>query len=664
MRFTIEPRLLDHFGLAMYNTVPKAIAELAANAYDADATRVDIAYSEDEISIADNGGGMSTEDLQDDYLRLGRDRRDDDDEGGETTARGRPVIGNKGIGKLAGFGIAQTMVVRTWRGGVETTITLDREEMEDATDLESFEFEPEIRNVKKAGHGTEVRLDGLLDDINLIAEEKLRGYLARHLPARADWAIYVNGTECTPEDIPGERHEFSDKIAGHGKVSGYYIVASDRRGLQSGFAIRVRDRIVQEQSLFGLNQQAHGFFHLARIVGELNPDFLDPVSGDQTRRDKFVINTARSGFNPEDEAVLALEEYARKKLESIANGLAKQRNRDRKKAALKRNPGFEDRLKALGPDVYEKLDQTIETLIAKLSKNETDETVDQVVDMIIRYYESDSLRIILETIRGAAPEEIERLSRLLATYGAARIGEVAHILHTQLEIIELLREKVADGVLEKEIHTIIAENIWLVRNGLSYWFDNKSFATKLGDKLAAKFKFASGKRPDLACYDDRNLQDKNGDPPKRLVVVEFKRPGVTISLKELGQVMQYKKIFSTALGGFAPGDIEVIILGDEFDDSFDRDALVGYRIQSYEELLADARDRYRELYNSLAPEGHPKEGAAADDDTTAVAGDGAKPKPKPAAGRAVRKAVARRATPAEVRSSRLAGRARRRRSAR
>ena len=51
------PRLLDHFGIAMYNTIPKAIAELCANAYDADATRVDIKYSADEISIRDNGRG-------------------------------------------------------------------------------------------------------------------------------------------------------------------------------------------------------------------------------------------------------------------------------------------------------------------------------------------------------------------------------------------------------------------------------------------------------------------------------------------------------------------------------------------------------------------------------------------------------------------------------
>jgi Histidine kinase-, DNA gyrase B-, and HSP90-like ATPase len=622
MRFKVEPRLLDHFGIAMYNTIPKAIAELCANAYDADAARVDIKYGKDEISIRDNGAGMSRRDVDQDYLRLGRDRREGE-RGGEKTDKGRPVIGNKGIGKLAGFGIAQTMIVRTWRDGTETTLVLDREKLEQAADLESFEIKPRTRKVTVKSSGTEVRLCELLEDINLVDETTLREYLARHLPSRRGWAVFVNDIECTAADIAGTRYEFSDEIKGFGKVTGYYIVARVRRKLRPGFAIRIRDRIVQEPSLFGLNQQTHGYFNLVRIVGELNPEFIDPVEGSKTRRDKFVINTSRSGFNPEDPAVQALEAYAKRKLETIAGGLAKQRSKARKQAALKRNPEFEKRLKALGPDVYEKLDQTIESVIAKLSKNENNETVDEIVDLMIRYYESDALRIILETIGEAAPNEVERLSRLLATYGAARVGEVAEMLHTQLEVIELLRQKVADGVLEAEIHKIIAENIWLIRDDLTYWFSNKQFATKLAGKLkAAKgFEFASGKRPDLVCYDDRTLQPKQGKAPKRLVIVEFKRPGIKISSKELGQVMLYKNVFEAALGDISGDDIDVIILGDEFDPGFSRED-VKYSIMSYEELLANARDRYRELYERLAPDGLPNPGAEA----AAAPADGSGPK--------------------------------------
>ena len=102
-------------------------------------------------------------------------------------------------------------------------------------------------------------------------------------------------------------------------------------GLRPGFAVRVRDRIVVEPSLFGLNQQTHGYFNLVRIVGELSPEFVDPVGGSKTRRDKFVINTSRSGFNPEDESIQALYEYGRRKLETITAGLARRDQAQRRR---------------------------------------------------------------------------------------------------------------------------------------------------------------------------------------------------------------------------------------------------------------------------------------------------------------------------------------------
>lgn len=602
MRFIVAPRLLDHFGVAMYNSIPKAIAELCANSYDADASRVRVTYSGQDIQILDDGRGMTAEEVREDYLRLGRDRRS----GGGTTRTertpgGRPVIGNKGIGKLAGFGIARVMTLRTWREGEETILTLDREDLDAAEDLGSFDLDATTTKRRRRTTGTEVRLSGRLEGIAAVDEPRLRAYLARHLPARAGWSVIVNNKECTPRDIPGERYAFIDHIPGHGTVAGYYIVASDRRALEPGFSVRIRGRVVQEPSLFGLNQQTHGFFNLVRITGELEPDFIDPVEGERSQLDQFVIDTSRSGFNHEDPAVQALESYAKEKLEAIASGLAAERNRERKKAALKRNPAFEDRLRALGPEIYDRLTGVLDSVISRLAKNEDDETVDEIVDMLIRYYESDALRVILESLRSAAPDQIARLSSLLARYGTAQVTEVAELLHAQLEIIDLLRQKVAEGAFENEIHTIIAANIWLVRNDLTYWFDNRAFATQLRDRLAAKFRFASGKRPDLVCYDDRRLQPAPGTSPTRLVVVEFKRPGIEIGSAELQQVMLYKSTFQASLGSIPSGGIAVIILGDSFDRAFDREALQGYVILSYTELLENARDRYRDLYDRLQP---------------------------------------------------------------
>src|SRR5437762_3090025 len=101
-QFTFSPRILDSLGISAYNSVRKCLAELVANAYDADANHVMISLPDaiDEIAaitLQDDGVGMSTEDLRTKFLYIGRPRRDE----GDRTKANRLVIGSKGIGKLA-----------------------------------------------------------------------------------------------------------------------------------------------------------------------------------------------------------------------------------------------------------------------------------------------------------------------------------------------------------------------------------------------------------------------------------------------------------------------------------------------------------------------------------------------------------------------------------
>src|SRR5436190_20903766 len=74
--------LVRHLGLQMYAGAVPAIAELVANAWDADAENVWIEIPLDqpfdttsEIRVRDDGGGMTFEEANDLYLVVGRDRR-------------------------------------------------------------------------------------------------------------------------------------------------------------------------------------------------------------------------------------------------------------------------------------------------------------------------------------------------------------------------------------------------------------------------------------------------------------------------------------------------------------------------------------------------------------------------------------------------------------
>ncbi len=108
------------------NGIQKALAELSANVYDADAKRVDITVPDaiDNnafVEVLDDGVGMTGTELREKFLFIGRNKRAE----GQKTAMDRLVIGSKGIGKLAGFGIASRIEVTTWKSKTHSTVTIN-----------------------------------------------------------------------------------------------------------------------------------------------------------------------------------------------------------------------------------------------------------------------------------------------------------------------------------------------------------------------------------------------------------------------------------------------------------------------------------------------------------------------------------------------------------
>ena len=126
-RMTISRLTIDKLGVKLYDRASAVIAELVANAYDADAEVVsieapmgaylatvsqgrlnDAGYS---IVVRDNGCGMSPDVINPFYLKVGGERRADPQRGNRSDKYGRLVMGRKGVGKLAPFGICYRIEV-------------------------------------------------------------------------------------------------------------------------------------------------------------------------------------------------------------------------------------------------------------------------------------------------------------------------------------------------------------------------------------------------------------------------------------------------------------------------------------------------------------------------------------------------------------------------
>ena len=83
-KMTVDLNVLDHLGINLYSNIAAVLTEAVANAWDADAGIVEIGIDPDGkwIEIKDDGIGMSVDDMNKKYLRVGYRRRDEDQDFG------------------------------------------------------------------------------------------------------------------------------------------------------------------------------------------------------------------------------------------------------------------------------------------------------------------------------------------------------------------------------------------------------------------------------------------------------------------------------------------------------------------------------------------------------------------------------------------------------
>ena len=115
--FEISLSVLEHLGRHLYRSFATVLGEAISNAWDADARNVWIYLNPDRNGfwIKDDGTGMTADDFQEKFLRIGYSKRKS---GKSKSKSGRPFIGRKGIGKLALLSCAQRIsVISKTKGG-------------------------------------------------------------------------------------------------------------------------------------------------------------------------------------------------------------------------------------------------------------------------------------------------------------------------------------------------------------------------------------------------------------------------------------------------------------------------------------------------------------------------------------------------------------------
>ncbi len=119
VRFTTDAAVVRRLGRELVGRQETALAELIKNAYDADATSVDIRFLLNDqellgIEVTDNGNGMTRAELVDGFMRLASDNKVREP---RSPRFGRRRAGRKGIGRFATERLGDALVLTTKASG-------------------------------------------------------------------------------------------------------------------------------------------------------------------------------------------------------------------------------------------------------------------------------------------------------------------------------------------------------------------------------------------------------------------------------------------------------------------------------------------------------------------------------------------------------------------
>lgn len=375
LKMTFDPMTIEHLGVRMYSTLPPVLSELIANSADADATKVKVILSdtgvEKKITVEDDGEGMSFVDLNKKFLRIGRNRREEEKR--DTTTKGRKIIGKKGLGKLSFFGIAKEIEVITCKDGLENAFSMRWEGIQ-AAGKAGKDYEPvALRTEVKCNpmlRGTTIVLHGIQRESDLNS-----GHLATSLSKifivdeNFEITIEHNGDE--PIRIENSRkYENLDKEVewkvcddiGDGadylkekNITGHLIATKKPippNTSMRGITLFSRKKLVNLPEYFSDSTSSHFYSYL---TGWLEVDFIDDLSED-------VIATDRQSLNWGHPAMAEL----RDKLRALLNWL----ERDwRKKRAEVREHTLAEKTGINVPDWFSKLPDEIKAQVQPIMES-------------------------------------------------------------------------------------------------------------------------------------------------------------------------------------------------------------------------------------------------------------------------------------------------------
>ena len=605
---TISRTTVDKLGVKLYDKVSAVIGELVANSYDADATEVtielplgkwlakkmgkgeydDLGY---EIVVKDNGHGMIPDEIDDVYLKVGRERRKEPNKN-SSPKYGRPVMGRKGIGKLAPFGICKEIEVissggdKTQNGYITANFILGYDEItEDTTEP----YKPKIGKsdgTYQSSPNTTIILRNFYHR-RIPEKETFHNQIARRFGIPSEnWKIkIVDSTNAVHPFTIGDL--FIDILEGTKREIDDTILTADGDELpikgwvayskhpykdedMAGIRIFARGKLVARTIDFGLPTGFHGENTArSRLVGELNAEWIDLDDREdltRTSRDDILWNT-EWGYAFQEWGQELVKDVAKKGVESLSKKTWQIFLEKSKIMEVAEQRIHDPKLRKETIKVAQLLGRTISP-----DALEDDKFIENLRDLAITIAPN---KILVETLSEIGADSESPFEAIVNLFDKARIAEMAsygQIVSRRLDAIKELEERLEKGVLERQLQSVLEEAPWIINpewipithNQFLETFRTefeKWFKTQYNEEIVTSAIKESSKKPDFILLSFENA----------IQVVEIKPKGHKFNKEDYDRLERYFEAMedfwegNAVIQGKFPEGVKFILICDKFN---------------------------------------------------------------------------------------------------
>ena len=577
---------IDKLGIQMYDRVSAVLAELIANAYDADAQQVRIKLPfgrylarkvqgtiEDqgfEIVIEDDGSGMTADQVNEFYLNVGYNRRVG--RGERTPKYQRKVMGRKGIGKLAPFGICHEVEVltaggpRTAQGYAVSNLVLDLGGMLDEkvdSNGNVLPYHPDLGQKDGSfapSSGTKLILR-LFDRRRVPTGEELdRQLAARFGLSRENWSVGLEDSLETSEPIEvgtlnidlleGTFTDVGDrpvKVDGHFfPVSGWLAYAKDsyKDEVMAGIRLYARGKIVAQTRDFDIKTGFTGEFKMrSYLTGMIHAEWIDDTED--------LVRTDRQDIIWNSEFGNALREWGQNLLRELASKAEASAGRRTWDIFLEQSR-LEERLQIALPNDKAVRDSILRAASMLVRRVDRDALMnpDYITRVVRHAFALGPHSTLLATLEEVASMTDGPIDLILDLFERARLVEMyslGQVAQERVSAVEQLRRLISNpDTVESQLQALIEKSPWILYADWTPLSFNKSLATtrsnfeswyhvSRGQEIITSAIASPSKAPDFVMLNNKGI----------LEVVEIKRPQHSLTNVEFGRAFGYLEAVRT-----------------------------------------------------------------------------------------------------------------------